>query len=165
MNSRSLKIVLLVAFLIILLGILSVFKDKEKVTPDLSNIGTPEINIDNTIKEKELLTQNENKSTITTEANSVLNNEAISYSDFIKLYGDKRIQFDEECRATPSSASFTVGDFIILDNRSDKIQAVRFIDDLYALPPLHVRVFELKRQGIFDIDCGTLKNVAKITVH
>ncbi len=162
---NNLKAIITLILCVLVLGALIMFTGKEILNPfDLSRIGTPIVDVDNSIKEIEIQSQGD-LSLSSTLSNSKLNDDAMSYGDFLEVYGDKRIQFDEGCRATPNNASFTVGDFLILDNRSDKVQAVKFIDDLYALPPFHVRVFELKRQGIFDIDCGSSKNVAKITVH
>lgn len=128
----------------------------------LKMIGTPIINIGNIRQEKEVVNNNKQMLSVATTERS---NEAVSYSDFVMMYSDKRIQFNDACQATPASISFSVGDSVIFDNRSENLQAVRFIDDLYALPPLHVRVFKLTQQGIFDIDCGSSKNVAKIIVH
>lgn len=94
-----------------------------------------------------------------------LSEKPLSYGDIVTLYGDKRIQIDQDCRATPSAASFTVGTIIVLDNRSSEVKAVKFIEDTYAIPPLHVKIIELTRQGIFAIDCGTSKNVSIIRVN
>lgn len=96
---------------------------------------------------------------------SSLTEKTLSYSDVVSLYGDKRIQFDDNCIATPTNASFLVGNMVVLDNRSDTLKAVKFINDTYAIPPFHVRIIELDRQGIFSIDCGTSKNVSIIRVN
>jgi hypothetical protein len=94
-----------------------------------------------------------------------LTEKTLSYSDVVSLYGDKRIQFDTNCVATPKNASFLVGTMVVLDNRSDTLKAVKFINDTYAIPPFHVRIIELDRQGIFSIDCDTSKNVSIIRVN
>jgi hypothetical protein len=94
-----------------------------------------------------------------------LSEKSLSYGEVIELYGQKRIQIDKDCRATPTAASFTVGTVIVVDNRSEEVKAVKFIDDTYAIPPLHVKIFELNRQGIFAIDCGSSKNVSIIRVN
>jgi hypothetical protein len=159
-------ILTLVLCLLILIIIISSTGQKIDNPFSVSKISTPMVDVGDSIKENEIIESEDLAlSSALALSNSSENEEAISYGDFLDIYGNKRIQFDSNCRATPSSASFTVGEFVILDNRSDKIQAVRFIDGLYALPPYHVRVFKLERQGIFDIDCGTSKNVAKIIVH
>lgn len=91
--------------------------------------------------------------------------ESLSYGDVVALYGRQRIQFDGDCRATPVQSIFPVGSTIIFDNRSEKLQGVSFDGVLYAVSPYHVRVISLTRQGIFPVDCGQSKNVARITVQ
>ncbi|MEK7228290.1 MAG: hypothetical protein AAB681_02970 [Patescibacteria group bacterium] len=159
-NTRA--VVILAICLGILATLIAIGSKQLTDSFSLPRVGTPMMDVGSSIKEKEITGQSDLSLSI---SNTVLNDDALDYSDFIKLYGDKRIQFDDNCGASPSSASFSVGDIFILDNRSSKVQAVKFIDDLYALPPFHVRVFELKRQGIFNIDCGSSKNVAKVIVH
>lgn len=161
-NIKPILILIVCILLFIVFAILSDNKTLEQLS--VSRISTPMVDVDGSIKESELPDQEDIAIPSIISSTSV-SDDAMSYGDFLKLYGDKRIQFNDTCQATPGSASFTVGDFLIFDNRSSKVQAVKFIDDLYALPPFHVRVFELKRQGIFDIDCGSSKNVAKIIVH
>lgn len=89
----------------------------------------------------------------------------LSYSDVVMLYGDKRIQFDNDCKATPSNASFPLGTIVVLDNRGNSVKAIKFVDDTYAIPPLHVKLVELNREGIFSVDCGTSKNVVRLNVN
>lgn len=159
-NKKSLLIVVFVAlFLSFVLSSNNFFN----FSKNFPMVGTPASDIDDSLKESEFY--NSEKVGMSFSANNNLGDDALSYGDFIKTFGEKRIQFDGDCRATPLSSSFMVGDKLILDNRSDKVQAVKFVDDLYALPPYHVRIFELKRQGIFYIDCGSSKNVSEIIVH
>lgn len=94
-----------------------------------------------------------------------LSEKPLSYGDVVTLYGEKRIQLDQDCHATPTAASFTVGTIIVIDNRSESVKAVRFIDDTYAIPPFHIKIFELNRPGIFPVDCGTSKNVSVVRVN
>lgn len=142
--------------------VISFNKEKFSKGLDMQKVGTPMVGLENSLEEKEII--NQTNSSIELQ-NTLPDDDAMSYGDFIKIFGDKRIQFDEACRATPNTSSFSVGDTLMLDNRSNKIQAVRFIDDLYALPPYHVRLFSLERQGVFTIDCGSLRNVAEVIVH
>lgn len=125
-------------------------------------VGTPMMDIGESIKEKEISSRADISMSM---SNKSISDDAMSYGEFIQVFGEKRIQFDQNCRAAPINASFSVGDTLIFDNRSDKVQAVKFIDDLYALPPYHVRIFKLERQGIFNIDCGSSRNVSEIIVH
>jgi hypothetical protein len=91
--------------------------------------------------------------------------ESLSYGDVVAMYGAQRIQFDSGCRATPAQSIFPLDSTIIFDNRSENLQGVAFDGETYAVPPYHVRVIKLTRQGIFQVDCGQSKNVAKITVQ
>lgn len=91
--------------------------------------------------------------------------ESLSYGDVVALYGRQRIQFDGQCRAVPVQSIFPVGSTIIFDNRSEKLLDVSFDGEVYSVSPYHVRVISLTRQGIFPVDCGESKNVAKITVQ
>lgn len=158
-NKYSINILAICLALLLIVILVSQASNNTKFGTQM--VSTPE-GVSDVAREKELVVQKNLEVNI---AEQKLSQEPLSYSDFVNFYGDKRIQFDGNCRATPNSSSFNVGDILILDNRSEKVQAVKFVDDLYALPPYHVRIFELKRQGIFYIDCGSSKNVSEIIVH
>lgn len=159
-NRRSLLVLTFVVLLVAFVLFLNKFSQFSK---NLPMVGTPASDVGASLTESEFYTSESAVSSFLSDKS--FDDDALSYGDFIKTFGERRIQFDDACRATPLNSSFMVGDRLILDNRSDKVQAVKFVDDLYALPPYHVRVFELKRQGIFYIDCGSSKNVAEVIVH
>jgi hypothetical protein len=162
-NMRSIVTLVLC---IVILGAVTLLTGKKIPNPFTAlEIGTPIMDVDDSLEEKELVSQSDIAINLSAKSFATINDDAMSYGDFIQTFGDKRVQFDAACRATPLTSSFSVGDTLIFDNRSDKVQAVRFIDDLYALPPYHVRIFKLERQGIFNIDCGSSKNVSEIIVH
>lgn len=157
------KELLVITVCLVLFTVFSLLDNKKNISLTTPEVGTPMMNVYSSDREAQEL--NSQDTQLASFTSKVTNDDAMSYSDFVASYGDKRIQFDDSCRGTPNVTSLSVGDTLILDNRSNKIQAVKFIDDLYALPPYHVRVFELKRQGIFYIDCGSSRNVAEVIVH
>jgi hypothetical protein len=130
------------------------------------SVGTPVVETSEPAQARELTTPLENSGFLPLDLiPSARKQESLSYGDVVAMYGAQRIQFDEGCRATPIQSIFPVGSTIIFDNRSEKLLGVAFDGETYAVPPYHVRVITLTRQGIFPVDCGQSKNVARITVQ
>ncbi len=141
-----------------------VLKNKEIVEDfKLFRVGTPSTETQISLPARELSTEKE--SALSFPLPTIKNDELLSYGDVVRLYGEKRIQFDGQCQAVPTRMVYKEGETIVLDNRSEELIGVKFIDDIYALPPYHVRIVTLNRQGIFTIDCGQRKNVAEIIVQ
>jgi hypothetical protein len=159
--NQTKKRILIVIVLLVLILLVSILIKNIKLSDSYSFSGSnitesPDIELSEAVP----LLENQNNIPIDS-----LSEKTLSYGEVIDLYGQKRIQIDKDCRATPTAASFTVGTTIVIDNRSEEVKAVKFIEDTYAIPPLHVKIFELNRQGIFAVDCGSSKNVSIIRVN
>lgn len=159
--SQTKKQILIVVVLLVLILVINILIKNINLPETYSFSGSkltesPDIELSETVP---LL---ENQGNLPIES---LSEKSLSYGEVVDLYGQKRIQIDKDCRATPTNASFTVGTVIVIDNRSEEVKAIKFIEDTYAIPPLHVKIFELNRQGIFAIDCGSSKNVSIVRVN
>ncbi len=92
----------------------------------------------------------------------------MSYGDAVFKYGDRRIQFGENCAATPANSVWKTGTEVMLDNRSDATKVFRVngtsytvLARDYVVAPLNGAKFP---QEVL-IDCGAMQNVATITIQ
>ena len=94
---------------------------------------------------------------------------ALTYNQALKIYTDKRIQFDENCIASPNYSPFKRGTNIMLDNRSSKLRPIYLDGQLYQLQPYGFKTITLdtaaKLPHTIMIDCGNGKNNARILLQ
>ncbi len=93
-------------------------------------------------------------------------NTSLSYSDALKIYKDKRIQFGSNCVPVPYYVVFKVGTKIMLDNRYNQTRPVYLDDYKYTLAPYGFKIVTLtttaKLPHTMRVDCGTGKNNGSI---
>jgi len=93
----------------------------------------------------------------------------LSYTSAVNLYKDKRIQFDANCVASPSPASFNKGTKIMLDNRSNKQRRIALDGAVYNLAPYDYKIVTLTTTSSLPhtimIDCGTGQNNGQIILQ
>lgn len=89
---------------------------------------------------------------------------ALTYSQALKQYQGKTVQFDATCQANPDRQVFKTGTSIMLDNRSNVSRSVK-LGSTYTLGAYGFRIVKLNTLGTFNVDCGTSQNVATITVE
>ncbi len=93
----------------------------------------------------------------------------LSYTAAVKLYTDRRIQFDSKCVATPNNASFKEGTVIMLDNRGTTAQKISVGGVVYTIGAYDYRVVTLSTTAqlpvTLNIDCGTGQQNARILLQ
>ena len=93
-------------------------------------------------------------------------NANLAYSDAVRLYANRRLQFDSNCIVTPYYVVFKKGTTIMLDNRYEKPRTVSLDGVVYKLPAYGFKLVTLtstkKLPYTMKIDCGNGKNNAQI---
>ena len=92
----------------------------------------------------------------------------MSYGDAVLKYGDRRIQFGENCNATPASSVWKNGTEVMLDNRSAETKTFRVSGLSYTVAARDYVVAPFdgtKNPQEILIDCGSMQNVATITIQ
>ncbi len=94
---------------------------------------------------------------------------ALSYSQALALYKDRRIQFNTGCQAIPNNATYKNNTDLMLDNRSPNTRTLHlgFMGDVtikaWGFKIVMFSSATLPRAVI--IDCGQLQNVATISLQ
>ncbi len=92
----------------------------------------------------------------------------LSYSDALKAYGDRRIQFGENCNATPSQNVYKNGTKIMLDNRSASAKVFTVGGSPVSIGSYDYAVITLSYTNLPQtvlIDCGINQNPASVVVQ
>lgn len=91
-----------------------------------------------------------------------------SYQSVVETYKDRRIQFDDACRATPNYLTFKNGPEIMFDNRSIGEKIIKLNDISYKIGAYGFIVLQITAPSLpyqIDIDCNQLFNVASINLQ
>lgn len=101
-------------------------------------------------------------------SNTAQSSVGLSYEQALKEYLGRRIQFDQNCKATPSYVTFTSGTKIMLDNRSPLAKTFLVGPNSYHIAAYGFAVITLTSNTLpqtFYINCGQLNNAARILVQ
>ena len=96
---------------------------------------------------------------------------AVAYTDALKIYTNKRIQFSDsmyvkECQASPTIVTFASGVKFMLDNRMSKILNLHFTNGLtYSIPAYSFEIISLQTPATYKVDCGSTQNVVTIQIQ
>lgn len=93
---------------------------------------------------------------------------AKSYSDAVKEYEGRRIQFDERCQVVPQNPTYKNGTSIMLDNRSAGARSVMVGGTKYDLSAYGYRIITLSSSSLpkeLAVSCGSSGNVGKILLQ
>lgn len=91
-----------------------------------------------------------------------------SYTEFVKEYEGRRIQFDERCQVTPQNPTYKNGTSIMLDNRSASARTFMVGGTRYDLVAYGYRVITLSSSSLpkeLAVSCGSSGNVGKILLQ
>ncbi len=92
----------------------------------------------------------------------------LSYTQLVALYGDKRIQFNQDCQAQPGSMVLKNGTGILLDNRSNKTQVIGLNGKIYTLVPYGYRVVTVSSPTLpkaLGVSCNNSVNTGTINLQ
>lgn len=91
-----------------------------------------------------------------------------SYTELVKEYEGKRIQFDERCQVVPKDATFKNGTSVLIDNRSASAKTVTVGSAKYDLVAYGYRIVTLSSPSLpskLALSCGTSGNVGSILLQ
>lgn len=91
-----------------------------------------------------------------------------SYTQLVKEYEGRRIQFDERCQATPKDPTFKNGTSILLDNRSASPRTVAVGGTEHYLIAYGYKIITLSSSNLpkeLLVSCGSSGNVGKILLQ
>lgn len=92
----------------------------------------------------------------------------LSYNDALVKYTGRRIQFGENCNATPTRPVFKTGTEIMIDNRSSKARTFSIGDMKYQIDAYDYMTTILASASLPKevlIDCGSNQNPVSILVE
>ncbi len=91
-----------------------------------------------------------------------------NYSDALKLYGSRRVQFDMYCQAQPASSTYKNGTYLMLDNRSGDPRIISVNKVQYRLEGYGWKIITLTSKTLpvtWTLDCGAAVGVGKILIQ
>lgn len=91
-----------------------------------------------------------------------------NYSQLVKEYGSRRLQFDERCQMTPVSPTFKNGTKIMLDNRSGTAKTISVDAKNYQIIAYGYQVITLSGSSLprtMAVNCGSSVNVGRILLQ
>ena len=92
----------------------------------------------------------------------------LSYSQLVAQYGSNRIQFNQDCQASPSSMVLKNSTGILLDNRSNKTQVISLNGSSYTLVPYGYRVVTVSSSTlpkVLGVSCNGSVNTGTINLQ
>ncbi len=93
---------------------------------------------------------------------------AKSYSDAVKEYEGRRIQFDDRCQMTPQGPTYKNGTSVMLDNRSASTKSVMIGSAKYDLSAYGYKIVTLSSPSLpkeLAVNCGSSGNIGKILLQ
>ncbi|MEX2090663.1 MAG: hypothetical protein WD989_00835 [Candidatus Paceibacterota bacterium] len=91
-----------------------------------------------------------------------------SYTELVKEYDGRRIQFNQDCAAIPNYITYKNGTSIMIDNRSGDARIVKVGSNSYSLQGYGYRIITLSSNSLpqeLFLDCGSAVNVGKILLQ
>jgi hypothetical protein len=91
-----------------------------------------------------------------------------NYTEAIRQYADRRIQFDMYCQANPLNNTYKNGTSIMLDNRSGDARIITVNGVQYKLAGYGWKIITLYSKTLpatWAVDCGSARNVSKILIQ
>lgn len=90
------------------------------------------------------------------------------YSQLVKEYNERRIQFDVNCQAVPTETTFKNGTSVMFDNRSGDARAIKVGTTTFTLAGYGYRIMTLTSGTLpatLSLGCGSAVNVGKVTLQ
>lgn len=91
-----------------------------------------------------------------------------TYTELVKEYEGRRIQFDQYCQANPKNITYKNGTTIMLDNRSGDARTITLAGVKYQLSGYGYALVTLSSQSLpkeMLLSCGSAVNVGKILLQ
>ena len=91
-----------------------------------------------------------------------------AYSEVVKQYAGKHIQFDANCQAIPTQTTFKNGTAVLFDNRSGDARTIKIGDVSYSFPGYGYKILTLSSSTLpktLNLNCGSAVNVGSILIQ
>lgn len=91
-----------------------------------------------------------------------------NYTELVKQYEGRRIQFDDRCQINPQKPTYKNGTSIMLDNRSAQARAVGIGGVKYDLGAYGYRIVTLSSSSLpkeLAVTCGSSGNVGSVLLQ
>ena len=91
-----------------------------------------------------------------------------AYSELVRQYEGRRIQFDEGCQVFPNDISFKNGTKVMLDNRAPAATNVNLGGTVFSLPAYGYQLVTLSSPTLpktLNVACGSSPSVGKILLQ
>ena len=91
-----------------------------------------------------------------------------AYSELVKQYAGRHIQFDISCQAKPTQTTFKNGTAILFDNRSGDARTIKIGDVTYSFPGYGYKILTLSSPTLpktLSLSCGAAINVGSILLQ
>ncbi len=92
----------------------------------------------------------------------------MTYSEAVRIFAARRMQFDQSCNATPESFTVKSGTTIMFDNRSSETRTIALDGTPYTLAAYGWKVLTLRSSRLphtVSVDCGGGRNNARIILQ
>lgn len=90
------------------------------------------------------------------------------YTDLVKEYAGRHIQFDINCQAIPTETTFKNGTSVMFDNRSGDVRTIKIGNTAHVLSGYGYKIITLASPilpATFSLGCGSAVNVGKILLQ
>ena len=94
--------------------------------------------------------------------------QTLAYSEVVKQYAGRQIQFDANCQAIPTQTTFKNGTSIMFDNRSGDARTIKIGDVSYVFPGYGYKLLTLSSSTLpktLNLNCGSAVNVGSILLQ
>ena len=94
--------------------------------------------------------------------------QTLAYSEVVKQYVGRQIQFDANCQAIPTQTTFKNGTSVMFDNRSGDARTIKIGDVSYVFPGYGYKILTLSSSTLpktLNLNCGSAVNVGSILLQ
>ena len=91
-----------------------------------------------------------------------------AYSEVVKQYVGRQIQFDVNCQAIPTQTTFKNGTAVMFDNRSGDARTIKIGDVSYSFSGYGYKILTLSSSVLpktLSLNCGSAINVGSILIQ
>ena len=91
-----------------------------------------------------------------------------AYSDLVRQYEGRRVEFDERCQMRPNDVTFKNGTVVMFDNRSPQTKTIKIGSQSYSLQAYGYRVLTMNSQNVplsLNVGCDNVPSVGRLLLQ
>lgn len=91
-----------------------------------------------------------------------------TYTDLVRQFEGRRIQFSESCHGNPGSVTFKNGTQVMFDNRSSSPRTIAIGNQVYSFPAYGYRILTLSSANLpatISVNCDNNVNSSQILLQ